>query len=109
MEGHEECLRLKKCYIVKNLGAARLDKNQAEGLRLCWVDEKEAIPKGCSSRKGKKTSLGDCIDLVLQEGCHSCRQGAGEGLVEAKQRERQLLQRSSIAFAGERARAGVTQ
>lgn len=34
---------------------------------------------GCSSRKGKKTSLRYCIDWVLQVGCHSHRQGAGQG------------------------------
>lgn len=45
---------------------------------------------------------------MLQDGCHSHRQGAGEGSGEAKPglREHQLLQRSSIASAGERGEQG---
>lgn len=35
-----------KGYMVKNRETAGLGKNQAGGLRLCSVDEKEEIPKG---------------------------------------------------------------
>lgn len=48
------------------------------------MDKKEARPKGCSGRKGKKTSLGDGIDLVLQEVCHGGSREVGEGLAETK-------------------------
>lgn len=82
-EGQKECLRLKeRVRGEKQIGAAGPGNNLASGRRLeelRWMGKKEARPKGCSSRKGKKTRLGAGIDFVLQEGCHGRSWGGGEG------------------------------
>lgn len=93
--------------MVKNHATAGLGKNQAGGQRLCWVDEKEVIPKGWvlqKREKGRKPAW----DIVLIECCRWAATAIGREQGR-ELREPQLLQRSSMASAGEGARAGATQ
>lgn len=53
------------------------------------MGKKAARPKGCSGRKGKKTTVGDRIDLERQDVSHGPRQGGGEGFVGARAELRQ--------------------
>lgn len=48
------------------------------------MDKKKVRPKGCSYRKGKKTSLGKGMDSVLRAVCHGMSWRIGEGIAKGK-------------------------
>lgn len=57
-----------KGYMVKNHGTAGLGKNQAGGLRLCWVDEKEEIPKGRVLQKKREEKQPGVLQSLRRAG-----------------------------------------